>query len=174
MTTRTLWFVLICLALAPGAAQAIKLNTGQHLATARVGLSPVGGVTPANMQLTLGAEYEYVLMPGLSPVGGVQYGLNFGSTNSLLLGLGARYRYQDLPWPVHVHGSVQLLVGELFNVRSVNLPFVGARLAAGADYYITSKLCAGLTLAYDAGATLSSRDAYYWQLGILLGASYLL
>mgnify|MGYP000155046762 CR=1 FL=1 len=57
---------------------------------ARVGLSPVGGVTPANLQLTVGAEYEYVLMQGLSPVAGLQYGLNFGATDSLLFGVGAR------------------------------------------------------------------------------------
>ena len=159
---------------APSSLEALELDVGQHIASAQLGLSPMGDFSPARLQLMLLAEYEYLLLPELSPLLSLSYGFNWGSTDSLLIGLGARYRYQDLPWPVHVHASLSLLGGGLLNVRNVNLPFIGARAGVGANYFFTSKLGAGAQLTYEGGATLASRNAYHWQLGILLGVSYIL
>lgn len=174
LASRTLVPALACLLAVAAPAHGLVLEAGQQLVSARLGLGGDGGLTPSHVQLAVEGQYEYLLLRGLSAGAGLTYTLNIGSTDALLVPLGVTYRYQDLPWPVHARAAAAVVVGGLLNVRYVNLAYLGARLSAGGDYWLTKQLCAGLTVNWDLGGTLSSRNAYYWQLNVLLGVGYLL
>jgi hypothetical protein len=143
-------------------------------------LSVAGGIGPSvrlgslldagRVYLMLQGQGEYAFSTRLSGVGDLSLGI--GSALPLRLHLGGRYRLSKLDLPVSPYAQAQLSYGRLFNVLGANLTYVGVRLGAGADYFLTSKVALGGLLALDLGSTTGERPAFYGVVDILGYVSY--
>jgi hypothetical protein len=177
-TVRTLGMVAVGCALFLGGGaqlQALKLEGGQSIFALRLGGSGDNAFTPAGGYFTASAAYDYMLPLGLSATTDLTLELNPSYNNVFLFGIGARYRYQGLPVPLHPHAGLQFVAGRLFNVRWVDLTYLGARLSLGGDYYLTSNWSAGLLMSVDLGGTVSTpRSAAFRQINFLVVAQYIL
>ena len=166
--------VLLALLLAPLTAAARTVEPGAVLLGAYIGPgfrlgSTLGG---SRAYFLIGAQGEYSFDKNLSAVGDLSVGLS--GTLPLRLHLGARYRLSEIDLPLSPYVQAQVAVGELFNVIGANLTFLGLRLAAGADYFLTGDLGVGALIGLDMGSTTGSRPAFYGTIDVLFYATYAL
>ncbi|MBN1962321.1 MAG: hypothetical protein JW841_15410 [Deltaproteobacteria bacterium] len=98
--------------------------------------------------------------------------LGFGSSYPVRFHIGGRYRLTDFDLPIYPYAQLQFSLGKLFNVLGANLTFVGARVGAGADYFLTKNIGVGGIATLDLGSTTGIRPAFYGVTDILIYATY--
>lgn len=168
-----LWrlLMLAVVLLLPGAARARTVEPGTIWATAALGpgfrLGSALGAADGNLLVM--AQGEYAISSALSAV--AELNLGIARTLPLRFRPGARYRLTGLALPLSPYAQAQLSVGELFDVLGANLTYIGARLGAGADYFLTGDLSAGASLGVDLGSTVGERSAFYGSFEVMIYAS---
>lgn len=143
-------------------------------------LAAGGGLGPGiRLGSRLDAGRAYLLLHGQAEyaftreIGGLaDLSLGIGGTVPVRLHLGGRYRLTNLDLPVSPYAQAQLSLGRLYDVLGANLGYLGVRLGAGADYFLTKNVGLGGLLAFDAGSTLGERPAFFGVLDILVYATY--
>lgn len=143
-------------------------------------ISVGGGIGPSirlGSQLDAGGAYlllrghgEYAFSTELSGVADLSLGV--GGTVPLRVHLGGRYRLTQLELPVSPYAQVQLSLGRLYDVLGADLTYVGGRVAAGADYFLTKELGVGALVGVDLGSTTGERPAFYGLVDIVAYATY--
>ena len=158
--------------LASSDASARSLEPGTVLVSGQIGPAfRLGSALGASdVYATLGVGGEYVFDANASAVADLN--LSLAGTVPLRLHLGGRYRFDGLGLPVAPYAQAQLSLGKLFDVLGADLALVGARLAIGADYYLTSELGAGVLLGSELTTTRGERPAFFGVVDVLLYASY--
>ncbi len=127
--------------------------------------TPYGG-------LLLGADFDYSLdgpiniTAALRPV----FSPNYIDVN---LGVGAKYRIVQLEAPFIPYGSAMLTgaVGGPLGAGAVHLN-LGARLAAGVDYFVMRNLAVGVEMAAEGGALLVPTVTPEVSTELLFGVSF--
>ncbi len=165
-------FVLLCLVAVPAAAR--TMEAGNLSATAGIGPGFRLGRTlgASNTYLMALGQGEYNLSSAMSVIGGVELGIS--GTVPLRLHLGGRYRLVGLDLPISPYAQAQMSVGRLFDVINTNLTYLGLRLGAGADYFLTAKIAAGANVFTDMGSTTGVRPAFFGVVGLMVYATYTL
>ncbi len=122
----------------------------------------------AYFMLQGGAEYDFT--SSIGAIADLSYGL--GSSQPFRFHVGGRYRLTKLDLPVSPYAQLQLSVGKLYGVLGADLTYWGARVGAGADYFLTKNFGAGALVGLDLGSTTGDRPAFYGLVDILVYATY--
>jgi hypothetical protein len=158
--------------LIPNAAAARTTEAGSTVLGAMIGPgfklgSTLGG---SSAYLLTGVQAEYVFDKSLSAVADLSVGL--AGTVPVRFHAGARYRFSDLELPISPYIQGQVTIGRLNNVLGATLPYLGLRVGAGADYFLTSNIAVGALAAVDMGSTTGDRPAFYGTVDVLAYATY--
>jgi hypothetical protein len=164
--------VFVLSSLVPALASARTMEAGAVSLSAGLGPAFKLGSTlnASGGYLMAFGQGEYNLSNAVSALGTVELGLS--GTVPLRLHVGGRYRLVGLDLPISPYAQAQVTVGRLYDVINTNLTYVGFRLGAGADYFLTAKISGGLTAFLDLGSTTGVRPAFYGLSGVLLYATY--
>ncbi len=155
----------------PTLGSARTLEAGKPILYGELGPSFLldGRLGGASTYLLLGAGVEYPFDKNLSATGDLLFG-HAGSQQLKLRG-GARYHFTGLDAPLAPYAEGGLVVGRLFDILGTNLGFHGIRAGAGADYFLTGELLAGLKVGYEITRTTGPRPVWFNQLELLVTAS---
>lgn len=153
-------------------AEAKSLEPGAVWVGASLGLdNKLGGrLGGGDVLLAIGAEVEYALDSQIGIYARGDFGL--GSSQSVKLESGAKYRFTGLELPISPFVSAHLRVSHLMSVMGANLWAIGAGIGGGVDYFLTRKFTAGVNLTFDLSSTLGERPTAYNTANMVLTARY--
>ncbi len=161
-----------CLLLVTTPALARTVEPGSFSLSAGIGPTIRLGSTlsAGRAYFVLQGQAEYDFTSELGAVADLSYGI--GSSQPLRFHIGGRYRFTKLDLPVSPYAQLQFTAGRLYNVLGANLPYYGARVGGGADYFLTRNFGAGAMVGADLGSTTGDRPTFYGAIDILVYATY--
>ena len=165
-----LFFVITFLACTNARATTVEpgsIRIGGGLGPATKFTENLGG---SNSFLMLNINSEYSVNRNLSGI--IDFELGIANTIPLNLRAGVRYRLTGLDLPISPYGQLQLGAGRLINALGADLSTLAISMAAGVDYFLTSKITVGIISHLNLNTSLGERPANFgiWQL--LCTASY--
>jgi hypothetical protein len=118
--------------------------------------------------LMLAGNGEYAFSSAISVVAEARLGLS--GTIPIQVSAGAKYRLTGLALPVSPFLEGDLVGGRLFDVLGANLNILGARIVAGADYFLTSNTSIGMAASYQLAQTRGERPAWFGMADLVVRA----
>lgn len=152
-------------------SSARTFEAGKPIAFGQIGPSFLfdGRLGGSSAYLLVGGGVEYPFDKTLSATADLVFGLS-GSQQLKIRG-GGRYHFTGLDAPISPYAEGGVVFGRLFDLIGTDLGLYGVRVGAGADYFLTGDLIAGVKLGYEMTRTTGPRPVWFNQLEVLITAS---